>query len=160
MMQRFIHCTNVLDFHVSKFPVKGVWKIGSKWKEWLLAMQGWSWLPHCALRAKPLNMKWKIAEERVANSYLQWDEVDRLIVHSLIISREGLILTLSILPCLEGWISWSIRGPVDELMMRRMPVFHQNSVGIGKSISRNLVGVGDGFPNTSLVLVEHGHNPP
>ena len=28
--------------------------------------------------------------------------------HSLIISREGLILTLSILPCLEGWISWSL----------------------------------------------------
>ena len=25
-------------------------------------MQGWSWLPHCALRAKPLNMKWKMRE--------------------------------------------------------------------------------------------------
>ena len=28
--------------------------------------------------------------------------------HSLILSGEALILTLSILPCLEGWISWSI----------------------------------------------------
>ena len=52
--------------------------------------------------------------------------------HSLILSREGLILTLSILPCPEGWISWSI--PVDGLMMRRMSVLHQNSGGIGKSI--------------------------
>ena len=54
------------------------------------------------------------------------------ICHSLILSREGLILTLSILPCPEGWISWSI--PVDGLMMRRMSVLHQNSGGIGKSI--------------------------
>ena len=28
-----------------------------------------------------------------------------MIFQSVIISREGLILTLSILPCLEGWIS-------------------------------------------------------
>ena len=54
------------------------------------------------------------------------------ILHSLILSREGLVLTLSILPCPQGWISWSI--PVDELMMRRMSVLHQNSGGIGKSI--------------------------
>ena len=52
--------------------------------------------------------------------------------HSLILSREGLILTLSILSCPQGWISWSI--PVDGLMMRRMSVFHQNSGGIEKSI--------------------------
>ena len=52
--------------------------------------------------------------------------------HSLILSGEALILTLSILPCPEGWISWSI--PVDGLMMRRMSVLHQNSGGIGKSI--------------------------
>ena len=44
------------------------------------------------------------------------------IMHSLILSREGLILTLSILPCPEGWISWSI--PVDELMRRRMSIVH------------------------------------
>ena len=57
-------------------------------------------------------------------------------VHSLILSREGLVLTLSILPCPEGWISWSI--PVDGLMMRRMSVLHQNSGGIGKSIPSTL----------------------
>ena len=56
-----------------------------------------------------------------------------------------------------------------------MSVLHQNSGGIGKSIpsalkislrhrppdisrvSGNLLGVGDGFSNTSLVLVEHGY---
>ena len=90
--------------------------------------------------------------------------------HSLILSREGLILTLPILPCPEGWISWSI--PVDGLMMRRMSVLHQDSGVIGKSIpsalglcpreiswvSGNLLGVGDGFPNTSLALVEHGYS--
>ena len=26
-------------------------------------------------------------------------------------------------------------------------------------VSGNLLGIGDGFPNTSLVLVEHGYNP-
>ena len=56
----------------------------------------------------------------------------RWVFHSLILSREGLILTRSILPCPQGWISWSI--PVDEMMMRRMSVLHQNSGGIGKSI--------------------------
>ena len=57
--------------------------------------------------------------------------------------------------------------------MRRMSVLHQKSGGIGKSIpsaleisldpqdsrvSGNLLGVGDGFPNTSRVLVEYGYN--
>ena len=62
--------------------------------------------------------------------------------------------------------------------MNRMPILHQNLGVIGKSIpsaleisldprdfpreisrvSGNLLGVGDGFPNTSLVLVEHGYN--
>ena len=103
------------------------------------------------------------------------------ISHSLILSREGLILTLSILSWWEGWISWSI--PVDRLMMRKMSVFHQNWGGIGKSIpspsrflstlkislglrpreiswvSGNILTVRDGFPNTSLVLVEHGYIP-
>ena len=59
-------------------------------------------------------------------------------------------------------------------MMRKISVLHQNLGGIEKSIpstleiflglrpreisrvSGNLSGVGDGFPNTSLVLVEHG----
>ena len=58
----------------------------------------------------------------------------------------------------------------------RMSVLHQDLGGIGKSIpsaleislglrpreisriSGNLLGVGDGFPNTSLVLVEHEYN--
>ena len=59
-----------------------------------------------------------------------------------------------------------------------MSVLHQNFGGIGKSIpsaleisldprdfpqeisrvSGNLLAVADGFPNTSLVLVEHGYN--
>ena len=55
----------------------------------------------------------------------------KLISHSLILSKEGLILTLSILPCPQGWISWSI--PVDGLMMRRMSLLHQNLAGIEKS---------------------------
>ena len=66
----------------------------------------------------------------------------------------------------EGGIGKSI--PVDGLMMRRMSVLHQNSgfplalkISLGlrpREISRvspNLLGVGDGFPNTALVLVEH-----
>ena len=98
---------------------------------------------------------------------------------SLIISREGLILTLSILPCPQGRISGST--PCRKIDDERLSVLHQNSGGIGKSIpsrfpstleislglrpreisrvSGNLSGVGDGFPNTSLVLVEHGYNP-
>ena len=71
-------------------------------------------------------------------------------------------------------IFWSTpRRMIDD---ERMSVLHQNSGGIGKSIpsaleisldprdfpraspSGNLSGVGDGFPNTSLVLVEHGYN--
>ena len=36
--------------------------------------------------------------------------------HSLILSREGLILTLSILPCPQGWISWPIpRDRIDDV---------------------------------------------
>ena len=96
--------------------------------------------------------------------------------HSLIISREGLILTLSILPCPQGRIFWST--PCRKIDDERMSVLHQNSGVIGKSIpsalkisldprdfpreisrvSGNLLGVGDGFPNSSLVLVEHGYN--
>ena len=59
-------------------------------------------------------------------------DIYQSIHHSHIISRERLVLTLSILPCPRGWISWSI--PVDGLMMRRMSILHQNSGGIGKSI--------------------------
>ena len=45
-----------------------------------------------------------------------------LINHSLIISREGLILTLSILPCPQGWISWSIpRDRIDDEENVRTP---------------------------------------
>ena len=100
--------------------------------------------------------------------------------HSLIISREGLILTLSILPCPQGRIFWST--PCRKIDDERMSVLHQNSGVIGKSIpsaleisldprdfpraspSGNLLGLRkslgrrDGFPNTSLVLVEHGYN--
>ena len=51
---------------------------------------------------------------------------------SLIISREGLILTLSILLCPQGRISWST--PCRKIVAERMSVLHQNSGGIGKSI--------------------------
>ena len=54
------------------------------------------------------------------------------IMHSLIISREGLILTLSILPCLQGRICWST--PCRKFDDERMSVLHQDSGGIGKSI--------------------------
>ena len=92
-------------------------------------------------------------------------------MHCLIISREGLILTLSILHCPQGRIFFStLWRKIDD---ERMFVLHQDSGGIGKSIlsalalrprktsrvSGNLSGVEDGFPNTSLVLVEHGYNP-
>ena len=93
---------------------------------------------------------------------------------SVIISKEGLILTLSILPCPQGRIFWST--PCRKIDAERLSVLHQNSGGIGKSIpsalqislnprdfsraspSGNLSGVGDGFPNTSLALVGHGYN--
>ena len=52
--------------------------------------------------------------------------------HSLIISREGLILTLSILPCPQGRICWST--PCRKFDDERMSVLHQDSGGIGKSI--------------------------
>ena len=38
-------------------------------------------------------------------------------------------------------------------------VLHQNEGGIGKSIPDAQEGGGDGFPNTSGVLVEYGHSP-
>ena len=53
------------------------------------------------------------------------------IQHSLIISREGSILTLAILPVL-GWIFWSI--PRDKIDDKKMSVLHQSWGGIGKSI--------------------------
>ena len=51
---------------------------------------------------------------------------------SVIISREGLILTLSILPCPQGRIFWST--PCRKIDAERLSVLHQNSGGIGKSI--------------------------
>ena len=55
------------------------------------------------------------------------------ISHSLIISREGLILTLSILPCLhsEGFPD---PLPVERLMMRECSYSAKTPGGIGKSI--------------------------
>ena len=38
--------------------------------------------------------------------------------------------------------------------MNGMAVLHQNSRAISR-VSGNLLGIGDGFPNTSLVLMEH-----
>ena len=51
---------------------------------------------------------------------------------SVIISREGLILTLSILPCPQERIFWST--PCRQIDAERLSVLHQNSGGIGKSI--------------------------
>ena len=51
---------------------------------------------------------------------------------SVTISREGLILTLSILPCPQGRIFWST--PCRKIDAERLSVLHQNSGGIGKSI--------------------------
>ena len=53
-------------------------------------------------------------------------------LHSFIISSEGLILTLSIIPCPQGRIFWST--PCRKIDDERMSVLHQNSGGIGKSI--------------------------
>ena len=84
--------------------------------------------------------------------------------HPLIISREGLILTLPILSWPQGKISRS--APFRKIYDERMAVLHQNSGGVGKSIpirsrhlSRgNLLGITDGFSNTSLILVWHRYN--
>ena len=54
------------------------------------------------------------------------------ITQSVIISREGLILTLSILPFPQGRIFWST--PCRNIDAERLSVLHQNSGGIGKSI--------------------------
>ena len=37
--------------------------------------------------------------------------------------------------------------------------FNTVNPSLSTGVSGNLSGVGDGFPNTSLVLVEHGYNP-
>ena len=116
-------------------------------------------------------MKLSVASWMTVTKHIIW----MVQVHSLGISRERLILTMSILIHQEGWIFWSI--PRDRIYDERMSALHQNSEGIEKSIpsalkisldprdfsreisrvSGNLLGVGDEFPNTSLVLVEHGY---
>ena len=74
---------------------------------------------------------------------------------------DGLILTR------QDFLIHSLCRKIDD---ERMSVLHQNEGGIRKFIpsaldisldarvSENLSAVGDGFPNTSLVLVEHGYN--
>ena len=100
-------------------------------------------------------------------------------MHSLIISREVLILTLPILPTLQGCISWYI--PRDGLMMREWPYTASNRDVLGctspptsrfpsalemslglrpRDISRasgNLLVVGDVQPNTSLLSAVYGY---
>ena len=51
-------------------------------------------------------------------------------------------------PCGQGRID-SVKISPSLLRMRECPF---------SRVSGNLSGVGDGFPNTSLVLVEHGYN--
>ena len=81
--------------------------------------------------------------------------------HSIIIYRERIGLNTD-----KPSLSTEKDYPVHSLMMNRMAVLHQNLGVIGKStptleislVSGNLLGIGDGFPNTSLVLMEHGYN--
>ena len=105
---------------------------------------------------------------------------DYVVDHSLIIGREVLILTLSILLALQGCISWYI--PWDGLRMREWPYTASNwdvlgctspptsrfpsalemSLGLRpRDISRasgNLLVVGDVQPNTSLLSAVYGYN--
>ena len=74
-----------------------------------------------------LQVKWKQAVKRTwdaecQNIGISW--VWSWVVQSLIISREGLILTLSILPCPQGRISWST--PCRKIDAERLSVLHQN----------------------------------
>ena len=96
---------------------------------------------------------------------------------SITIYREGLDLTLSILPSLQGRISqctpW---GRIDDEYGRtrellgdppplplRFPSTLKMSLGLRpcdiSRVSGNLFGFGDGFPDTSIVLMEHGYSP-
>ena len=86
----------------------------------------------------PCLLIWSLAEGgkglhwSSVNNGLSWSFRNYMLCIHFILSREGLILRLSILPCPQGWVSWSI--PVDGLMMRRMSAFHQNWGGMRKSI--------------------------
>ena len=61
-----------------------------------------------------------------------------------------------------GWPTEKVGSK--DLTSKNVFVLHQNEGGIGKSTQDflrpegNLKGQGDGFPNTSLVLVEYGHS--
>ena len=61
--------------------------------------------------------------------------------HSLIIYREELDLTLSILPCRQGRIDNEENGRTPPKLGRSTPL-----------------GIWDGFPNTYLILIQHGYN--
>ena len=137
---------------------------------------------------KSKDLKWELNEESDwlinINFQPKWalpqsqNEIN--IIHSLIISREVLILTLSILPAMQGCISWYI--PWYGLMMRewpytassrdvlgctspptsRFPSALEMSLGLRpRDISRasgNLSVVGDVQPNTSLLSAVYGYN--
>jgi len=92
-------------------------------------------------------------------------------IHSLIISRKGLILTLPFLPCREGRVFWSTPCRKNWWWenVRTVPklgsfleIHHLCPWDFPQPsrfrVSGNRLGVGDGFPNTSLVLMEHGPN--
>ena len=70
-------------------------------------------------------------------------------------------------PLAVGFALWKSLGsraakPTASGNLSRFPSTLEISLGLRpREISRvsgNLLGVGDGFPNTSLVLVEHGYN--
>ena len=114
---------------------------------------------------------WLWSVQNLDSTVLQMTIKWRSTKHSIIIYMQGLDLTLSILPR-----ALSREG----LMMNRMAVLQQNSGIIGRStpsaldprssilemsiglrprdisrVSGNLSGIGDGFPNTSHVSMEH-----
>ena len=93
---------------------------------------------------------------------------------NILSSRKDWILHCQSFPVYTGGFPDPL--PREGLLMNGMPIVDQNSGAIGRSTpstlemslwlcpwdisraSKNLLGIGGGFPNTSLVLMEHGYN--
>ena len=73
------------------------------------------------------------------------------LVHSKLRLPQKKAQTISIFSFLSQIILSSSAGNSQEISLRLRPQEISR-------VSENLLGVGDGFPNTSLVLVEHGYN--
>ena len=72
---------------------------------------------------------WLISAPGEKTCQQTFDRLNQVIIHSHIITREVLILTLSILLALQGCISWYI--PRDGLMMREWPYTASNRDELG-----------------------------